>query len=195
MAFELPELPYAPDGFEGWTSAETFSFHHGKHHAGYVKKLNAAAEGTSYAEQSLEEVVASSRDAGDKAVFNNAAQHWNHAFFWNCLSPEEQELEGELSGMIVRDFGTLDAFKEEFKTMALTLFGSGWAWLVQNEDGKLELGQYKDADTPLGTSKKPILTLDVWEHAYYVDFRNDRGKFIEGFWKHVNWKHASEQLS
>jgi len=193
MAFELPELPFARNALEGWTSEETFSFHYGKHHAGYVKKLNAAVEGTGYAEQTLEEVIAESRGK-EIGVFNNAAQHWNHSFFWNCLSPGEQSPGGELSGLIARDFGSLDAFKEEFGKKALTLFGSGWAWLVQNEEGKLELGQYKDADTPVGTDKKPLLTLDVWEHAYYLDFRNDRGKFIEGFWKHANWKHASEQI-
>lgn len=194
MPFELPELTFDKKAFGGWTSEETFSFHHGKHHAGYVKKLNAAIEGTDYFGQTLEEIISASRGK-DAGVFNNAAQHWNHAFFWNCLSADEQSLEGELSGMIVRDFGSVEEFKEAFGKKALTLFGSGWAWLVQNADGKLELGQYKDADTPVGTDKRPILTLDVWEHAYYVDFRNDRGKFIEGFWKHVNWQHASEQLA
>lgn len=191
--FVLPGLPYAPDAFEGWTSAETFSFHHGKHHAGYVKKLNTAVEGTAHADTSLEEVISASRGT-EPGVFNNAAQHWNHAFFWNCLSPETQAPEGALAEAIDRDFGSLDAFKESFGKTALTLFGSGWAWLVADQDGRLSLAQYKDADTPIGTDMKPLLTLDVWEHAYYVDFRNDRGAFIEGFWKHVNWKHVAEQL-
>jgi len=191
--FELPALPYAPDAFGGWTSAETFSFHHGKHHAGYVKKLNAAVEGTDYAGKPLEEVVADSRGK-DAGVFNNAAQHWNHAFFWTCLSPEAQAPEGTLAEAIDRDFGSLDAFKEAFGKAALTLFGSGWAWLVRDADGKLEIAQYKDADTPAGTDRIPLLTLDVWEHAYYIDFRNDRGKFIEGFWNHVDWKAVAERI-
>ena len=193
MTFELPDLPFAADALEGWTSAETLSFHHGKHHASYVKKLNAAVEGTDYADKSLEEVVSASRGK-DNGVFNNAAQNWNHAFFWNCLSPEALSPEGALAEALERDFGSLDAFKEEFGKKALTLFGSGWAWLVKNADGKLEIGQYKDADTPLGTDKTPLLTLDVWEHAYYLDFKNDRGKFIEGFWDHTNWKHVGDQL-
>lgn len=191
--FELTSLPFEENALEGWTSAETLSFHHGKHHAGYVKKLNAAAEGTDYAEKSLEEVIVAARGA-DQGVFNNAAQIWNHTFFWNCLSGDAQSPEGSLLAAIDRDFGSLDAFKEEFGKKALTLFGSGWAWLVQNADGKLEIAQYKDAETPSGTDVTPILTLDVWEHAYYVDFRNNRGGFIEGFWSHTNWKFAGEQL-
>lgn len=194
MPYELPELPFASDALEGWTSAETLSFHHGKHHAGYVKKLNAAVEGTDYAGKTLEEVISASRGK-DAGVFNNAAQHWNHAFFWNCLSGDAQSPEGALAEAIDRDFGSLDAFKEAFGQKALTLFGSGWAWLVADADGKLEIGQYKDAETPAGTDKTPILTLDVWEHAYYVDFRNDRGAFIEGFWKHVDWKSAGSRLA
>lgn len=193
MAFELPNLPFDAGSFEGWTSAETFSFHHGKHHAGYVKKLNAATEGTEWADKDLVEVINGNRE--NAGIFNSAAQHWNHSFFWNCLSPDAQTPEGQIAELIDRDFGSLDTFKEQFGEMSLKLFGSGWAWLVQNNEGKLGLAPTKDADTPVGTDVTPILTLDVWEHAYYVDFRNDRAKFIEGFWKHVNWKHAGEQLN
>jgi len=192
MAFELPELPFAPEALAPWTSAETFSYHHGKHHAGYVKKLNAAVEGTELAEKSLEEVIAASR--GNAAVFNSAAQHYNHSFFWQCLSAEGGAPEGELLAALERDFGSLDAFKEEFGKKALSLFGSGWAWLVKGADGKLSIGQYKDADTPVDSDNKPLLTLDVWEHAYYIDHRNDRGAFITGFWDHVNWAHVAAQL-
>lgn len=191
--FELPALPFNTDALEGWTSAETLSFHHGKHHAGYVKKMNAAVGGTEYAEKSLEEIIAASRGA-DTGIFNNAAQHWNHSFFWNCLSGEERAPEGVLAEALERDFGSVDAFKEAFGKTALTLFGSGWAWLVRNADGALELAQYKDAETPAGTGKTPLLTLDVWEHAYYIDHRNDRAGFVEGFWRHVNWDAVAERL-
>jgi len=193
MAFLLPELPYAPDAFGQWTSAETFSYHHGKHHAAYVKKLNGAVAGTLREQMSVEQVIAETRGK-EAGVFNNAAQHWNHSFFWTCLSPESVALEGALKDAIVRDFGSVEAFMEEFEKKALTLFGSGWAWLVQGADGKLEIGQYKDAETPVGTDKTPILTLDVWEHAYYVDHRNDRAGFIKGFWAHVNWAFAAAQM-
>lgn len=193
MAFELPNLPFDAASFESWTSEETFSFHHGKHHAGYVKKLNAAVEGTQWADKDLIEVINANRD--NAVIFNSAAQHWNHSFFWNCLSPETQTPDGQIAELIDRDFGSIDAFKEQFGEMSLKLFGSGWAWLVQDAVGKLGLAPTKDADTPAGTEATPILTLDVWEHAYYVDFRNDRGKFIEGFWNHVNWQHANDQLN
>ncbi len=193
MAFTLPELPYAPNAFGAWTSAETFSYHHGKHHAAYVSKLNAAVENTPRAAMSLEEVVADSRGK-DAGVFNNAAQHWNHSFFWECLAPTASGPEGALSDALMRDFGSVEAFKEQFGQKALTLFGSGWAWLVQKADGTLEIAQYKDAETPVGTDKRPILTLDVWEHAYYIDHRNDRAGFIKGFWEHVDWKRAAARL-
>lgn len=193
MPFELPALPFAPDALAPWTSAETFSYHHGKHHAAYVKKLNDALPGTAYEGMSLEDIIAASRGK-DAGVFNNAAQHWNHAFFWECLTPEAQSPDGALAEALARDFGSVEAFKEEFGKKALTLFGSGWAWLVRNADGRLEIGQYKDAETPVGTGKTPLLTLDVWEHAYYIDHRNDRGKFIEGFWSHADWKRVAGRM-
>ncbi len=192
--FELPQLPFSPGALAPWTSEETFSYHHGKHHAGYVKKLNAALEGHDLAGKSLEEVIAGSRGNNAK-IFNSAAQHFNHSFFWNCLTPEALEPSHELKTQIDADFGSLDAFKEQFTTQSATLFGSGWAWLVKGADGKLSIGQYKDADTPADSGDTPLLTLDVWEHAYYIDHRNNRGGFIEGFWNHVNWQHVSEQFN
>ena len=183
--FTLPELSYETGAFGAWTSAETFEFHYGKHHAGYVKKLNAALEGSDLAEKSVEEVIAAVRGENQK-VFNLEAQHYNHSFFWACLSPESGDVPAGLAAMIDRDFGSMDAFKEAFTQVAATHFGSGWAWLVVR-DGKLAVEGYHDADTPVGTGVTPLLTLDVWEHAYYIDHRNNRGAFIEGFWSHVDW--------
>ncbi|MBT4856576.1 superoxide dismutase [Candidatus Uhrbacteria bacterium] len=191
--FELPELPFSPDSLAPWTTEETFSYHYGKHHAGYVKKLNAAVEGTDLEGKSLIEVINSSRNNNAKA-FNSAAQHFNHSFFWNCLSAEASEPSDELKAQIESDFGSLDSFKEQFGARATTLFGSGWAWLAKSADGKLSIQQHKDAGTPAGTDSTPLLTLDVWEHAYYIDHRNNRGGFIEGFWNHVNWQFVSEQF-
>jgi superoxide dismutase, Fe-Mn family len=193
MAFELPQLPYAPDALAPWTSAETFSYHHGKHHAAYVKKLNDAIVGTAHETASLEDIIAASRGK-EPSVFNNAAQHWNHSFFWECLAAAEGAPDGALKDAIIRDFGSVEAFKEQFGQKALTLFGSGWAWLTQDADGKLAIGQYKDAETPVGTDASPLLTLDVWEHAYYVDHRNDRAGFIAGFWAHVDWAKVAARL-
>jgi Fe-Mn family superoxide dismutase len=193
MAFTLANLPFAENALEGWTSAETLAFHHGKHHAGYVAKLNAALEGHELSGKTLEEVVATTRGT-NSGIFNLAAQHWNHEFFWNCLSGEAQLPEGRTAELLARDFGSVDAFKDEFGKKALSLFGSGWAWLILGTDGKLKIEQYKDAETPFATDNTPLLTLDVWEHAYYIDFRNDRKAFIDGFWGHANWKHVEAQL-
>ncbi len=190
--FELPELPFEKDALGDWTSAETIDFHHGKHHAGYVKKLNLAVLGNEFEGQSLEEVIKGSRDR-DPKVFNLAAQHFNHSFFWNCLAGESSKPEGALAEAIDRDFGSFDDFKNQFGVMALSHFGSGWVWLVQ-EEGKLAIHDYHDAESPAGTIASPLLTLDVWEHAYYIDHRNDRGAFIEGFWSHVNWEWVAQQM-
>ena len=192
--FELPALPFDPESMGSFTSAETFSYHHGKHHAGYVKKLNAAVEGSNYEGLPLMEVIISSRDS-EPGVFNNAAQHFNHSFFWECLTPEAQEPEGALKEAIEKSFGSLDGFKQQFADKAATLFGSGWAWLVQQPDGSLSIEQYNDADTPEGTEQRPLLTLDVWEHAYYLDHQNDRGAFIAAFWDHVNWSAVAARLA
>jgi len=191
--FELPELPFEKDALGDWTSAETLEYHHGKHHAGYVKKLNGAVLGNEFEGQGLLEVIAGSRDRNQK-VFNLAAQHYNHSFFWNGLTGETGAPEGALAEAIDRDFGSLNEFKEQFRLAAASHFGSGWVWLVQ-EEGKLVIRDYHDADTPADTGVTPLLTLDVWEHAYYIDHRNDRGGFIEGFWKHVNWAFVAAQMN
>ncbi|TAL51353.1 superoxide dismutase [Patescibacteria group bacterium] len=191
--FELPELPFAKDAFGAWTSAETFDFHHGKHHAGYVQKLNAAVLGNEFEGRSLDEVIAGSRDRNPK-VFNLAAQHFNHSFFWSCLSPESQTPSGEFVSLIDRDFGSFEQFRNQFTDVAATHFGSGWAWLVRSAEGILVAKGFHDAQTPAQTEETPLLTLDVWEHAYYIDHRNDRGAFIEGFWNHVNWRFVERQV-
>jgi Fe-Mn family superoxide dismutase len=190
--FDLPDLPFDKQAFGSWTSAETFDFHHGKHHAGYVQKLNAAVLGNEFEGQSLEAVIAGSRGTNQK-IFNLAAQHFNHSFFWNCLSPVAQSPSGELAAAIDHRFGSFDQFKALFTDVAVTHFGSGWAWLVRGTDGRLEVQGTHDAQTPAQTDSTPLLTLDVWEHAYYIDHRNNRAAFIEGFWEHVNWGFVQEQ--
>ena len=191
MAFELPELPFEKQAMEPWTSAETFDYHHGKHHAGYVNKLNTAIEETAWKDADLLTIIKETRDT--PSIYNNAAQHFNHDFFWKCLSGEAQDIPEPLQQKLIENFGSVESFKEEFSQKAATLFGSGWAWLVQNGN-QLEIAQYKDADTPAGTHNHPLLTIDVWEHAYYIDHRNNRGGFIEGFWDHVNWNFVAENL-
>lgn len=181
---ELPELPYAPDALEPFISRETIGFHYGKHHRGYVDKLNAAIADTSLANLTLEELVRTQNGP----VFNNAAQIWNHGFYWKCLTPEEDTIPGaELRAAIERDFETLEKFKEKFNAAALAKFGSGWTWLIRRPDGSLSIRNTDDADTPLRTGDAPLLTCDVWEHAYYIDYRNDRGAYLKNFWRIVNW--------
>jgi superoxide dismutase, Fe-Mn family len=192
--FTLPELPYTKDSMESFTSAETFDFHHGKHHAGYVKKLNNAVEGTDLAKASLEDVIKKAHAEGNTGLFNNAAQHWNHSFFWKCFTPEATgTASGKIAEMIDADFGSFDAFKDQFSKAAATLFGAGWVWLVEN-NGKLEILDMSNAGTPLTEGKKALLTIDVWEHAYYIDHRNARATYIEKFWDFVNWDHVNSLL-
>lgn len=192
MAHELPSLPYAMDALEPHISRETLEYHYGKHHNTYVVNLNKLVADTEFASASLEDIV---RKASG-GVFNNAAQVWNHSFYWNCLSPNGGGAPaGDLATAIDRDFGSLDAFKEEFSTKAVTLFGSGWAWLVRNPDGKLSIMQTSNADTPLTGTATPLLTCDVWEHAYYVDYRNARPKYVEAFWKLVNWDFVASNFA
>ncbi len=191
MAFSLPELPYSKDALAPHISTETLEFHYGKHHQGYVNKLNAAVEGTDMAEKSLEEIVKSASGG----VFNNAAQVWNHTFYWHSLSPNGGgEPTGDIKAAIEKDFGGFDKFKEEFNKKAAGQFGSGWAWLVKTPQGKLEIATTANADTPLTTDNKALLTCDVWEHAYYIDYRNDRAKYLEHFWNLVNWDFANKNL-
>ena len=196
MPFELPALPWSEDALDPHISARTISFHYGKHHATYVKNLNGLVEGTPLAEKTLEEVIRETAgDASKAGVFNNAAQIWNHTFFWNSMKPGGGgEPTGDLKSRIDADFGSFDKFKDEFTKKAATLFGSGWVWLVDN-GGKLEIVQTTGAGTPLTTSAKPLMTLDVWEHAYYLDHQNLRPQFIGAFLSSlVNWDFAAQNL-
>tara|TARA_R110000868_G_scaffold57591_6_gene177865 strand:+ start:1566 stop:2171 length:606 start_codon:yes stop_codon:yes gene_type:complete len=198
MTFALPDLPYAADALAPHISAETLSFHHGKHHAGYVTKLNGMVEGQPMAKQSLEEIVrATAGDASAAGIFNNAAQIWNHTFYWQSMTPKGGgKPSGELARMIDRDFGSLDAFKTAFADAGATQFGSGWAWLVV-KDGKLSVRKTLNAETPLTEAGvTPLLTMDVWEHAYYLDFQNRRPDYITAFLDHlVNWDFAAANLA
>ena len=192
MSIELPALPYSNDALAPHISAETLDFHYGKHHKGYVDKLNAAIPGTEFEGKSLEEIVKSASGG----VFNNAAQIWNHTFYWNSMSPDGGgEATGAIADAIKDSFGSFSEFKEKFTNTAATTFGSGWAWLVKTSDGKLDVVSTSNAETPLTGSSTPILTCDVWEHAYYIDYRNARPKYIEAFWNLVNWDFANENFS
>jgi len=192
MAFELPELPYAKDALPG-VSAETLEYHHGKHHATYVKTLNDLVAGTENEGKSLEEVIKVA-DAGP--LFNNSAQVWNHSFFWNCMTPQGGggAPTGDLADKVNSAFGSYDAFSEQFTEAAKTQFGSGWAWLV--DDGGLKIMKTANADLPLKHGVKALLTLDVWEHAYYIDYRNARPDHIKNFLdKLVNWDFVNQNLA
>ena len=192
MPFELPDLPYAKDALAPHISAETFDFHHGKHHQAYVNKLNSLTEGTDNASKSLEELIRST----EGGLFNQAAQVWNHTFFWNSMKPGGGGApSGDIAAAIDRDLGGYDKFKEDFTAAAAGRFGSGWAWLVKNGDGKLSITSTANAGNPMTDGLTPILTLDVWEHAYYVDYRNARPKFIAAFLDNlVNWDFANQNL-
>ncbi len=192
MPFALPELPFAKDALVPYMSAETLEYHHGKHHQTYVNNLNKLIEGTDFEKLSLEEIILRSQGS----IFNNAAQTWNHTFFWNSISPRGGgQPAGALLEAINQNFGSFDEFKKKFTDSAVTLFGSGWVWLVKNPDNTLEIIQTSNAGTPLTMGKKPLLTLDVWEHAYYIDYRNARAKFVDAFWEIVNWDFASKNFS
>jgi Fe-Mn family superoxide dismutase len=192
MAFELPDLPYAKNALVPHISEETLEYHYGKHHNAYVTKLNALVEGTEFEGMGLEEVIRNSTGG----MFNNAAQVWNHTFYWNCLSPSGGGApQGDLAVAIDEGWGSFDKFKAEFSDKAATLFGSGWAWLVRKSDGSLSIVQTSNAETPLTGTDTPLLTCDVWEHAYYVDYRNQRPKYIEAFWNLVNWDYVSDNFS
>ena len=191
----LPDLPFDKNALTPIITEETFDYHYGKHHAAYVKNLNGIVKDSELAHLSIEELIKKGHADNNAPLFNNAAQHWNHTFFWHCLSPEGgKSPQGEIAERISRDFGSFDAFKEQFSTTATKLFGSGWTWLAEDERGKLEILGLKDAHTPITESKKPIMTLDVWEHAYYIDYRNARPKFVENFWDIINWEFANNNL-
>jgi Fe-Mn family superoxide dismutase len=193
MAFELPPLPYPKDALEPHMSEKTLSFHHGKHHQTYVNNLNGLIAGTPNETSSLEEIILAAEPGG---LFNNAAQTWNHAFFWNCMTPGGGgEPDGDLRTAIEGSFGSFDDFLQTFTDKAKTLFGSGWTWLAKGDDG-LEVLQTKDADLPLEHGKTALLTIDVWEHAYYLDYQNARPAYIETWLGHlVNWEFAAENLA
>ena len=191
----LPELPYNKNALAPLITEETFDYHYGKHHAAYVKNLNDIIKDSELQEKSVEELILIGNNKQDAGLFNNAAQHWNHSFFWHCLSPNSGgQPTGAIKDLILRDFNSFENFKDQFSTTATKLFGAGWAWLAQDDAGKLEIIPMKDAHTPLTESKTPILTLDVWEHAYYIDYRNARPKFVESFWELINWDFANENL-
>lgn len=191
MEHTLPALPYALDALAPHISKETLEFHYGKHHQTYVTNLNNLIKGTEFEDLSLEEIVKKS-SAG---IFNNSAQVWNHTFYWNSLSPNGGGAPtGVLADAINSSFGSFDKFKEEFTKTAIGTFGSGWAWLVKKSDGSLALVSTSNAATPLTTSDVPLLTCDVWEHAYYVDYRNARPKYVEAFWNLVNWEFAAKNF-
>jgi Fe-Mn family superoxide dismutase len=191
----LPELPYSKNALVPFITEETFDYHYGKHHQTYVTNLNNLVKDTADAELSVEQIVINSAKLNNIPMFNNAAQHYNHSFFWHCMTPDGGSTpKGKIGELITRDFGSFENFKAKFSETAVKLFGAGWAWLAQNEKGLLEIIPMKDAHTPLTENKTPILTLDVWEHAYYIDYRNARPKFVEGFWDVVNWEFANNNL-
>lgn len=198
MAFTLPDLPYAKDALAPHISSETLDFHHGKHHNAYVNNLNGLVDGTDLASKSLEDVIRATAGVADKVgVFNNAAQIWNHTFYWQSMRPNGGGApSGQLAEMIDRDFGSLDGFKDAFAKAGATQFGSGWAWLVL-KDGRLEVRKTLNAETPLTEAGvTPLLTMDVWEHAYYLDFQNRRPDYISTFLDHlINWEFAAENLA
>ncbi|WP_374605396.1 superoxide dismutase [Arenimonas sp.] len=192
MAIELPALPYDRAALEPHISAETIDFHYGKHHQAYVTNLNKMIEGTEFESMDLESIIRKSQGG----MFNNAAQVWNHTFYWNCLkSNGGGEPTGALAEAINKAFGSFAQFKEQFSQTAITTFGSGWGWLVQRPDGSLALVSTPNAATPLTGSDKPLLTCDVWEHAYYIDYRNARPKYVEAFWNLVNWDFVASQMA
>jgi Fe-Mn family superoxide dismutase len=186
---ELPPLPYALDALQPHMSAETLQFHHGKHHKAYVDKLNELIAGTEHAGKSLEEIIRSAKGP----IFNNAAQTWNHTFFWNCLSPEGGgKPKGGLASAIDKSFGSFDAFKDEFTKASVGHFASGWAWLTRDASGGLKIETLPNAETPVMRSAPALLTCDLWEHAYYIDYRNARPDFLKAFWNIVNWEFAGK---
>ena len=191
MIHELPKLPYALDALEPYISKRTIEFHYGKHHQAYVNNLNKLIAGTEFENTSLDDIV---RKAGG-GIFNNGAQVWNHTFYWNCLKPQGGgEPTGPLAEALLKSFGSFGEFKEKFSTAAATLFGSGWAWLIKKEDGSLAIVQESNAGNPLKNGATPLLTCDVWEHAYYLDKQNVRPDYITDFWKLIDWNAVATRL-
>jgi len=195
MAFVLPDLPFAKDALGDVMSAETFDYHHGKHHKAYIDKTNGMLADKGLEGASLVEVIGAAKDKGDKGLFNNSAQIWNHSFFWQCLAPEgSTSPSGRLKDMIDSDFGGHDALLEKLATESANHFASGWGWLILN-NGKLEVTSLHDADTPVAHGMTPLLTLDVWEHAYYIDYRNERPRYLKTVLERViNWDFVGQNL-
>lgn len=192
MTIRLPELPYSRDALEPHISKETLDYHYGKHHQAYVDNLNKLIPNTKFENATLEDIILQSSGG----IFNNAAQVWNHTFYWHCLSPNGGgEPSGELAEAINTTFGSFDAFKEKFTQTAISTFGSGWAWLVKKQDGTLELVSTSNANTPMTQQQTALLTCDVWEHAYYIDYRNARPKYLEHFWNLVNWDFVTHNFN
>ncbi len=192
MAITLPPLPYARDALAPHISAETLEYHHGKHHKAYVDKLNTLIPGTVHEHHDLETIIRQSTGP----IFNNAAQVWNHTFYWHCLSAQGGgEPTGALKAALEQDFGSFTAFQQQFSDNALNTFGSGWGWLVRLPNGHLKLSSTSNAGTPLTEpNHSPLLTVDVWEHAYYIDYRNARPRYLEAFWKLVNWDFVAQNF-
>ena len=192
MPFELPKLPYALDALEPHISKETLEYHYGKHHQTYVTNLNNLVKGTDLENKSLEEIIKST----DGGIFNNAAQVWNHTFYWNCLAPNAGGAPtGKIADAINKAFGSFEEFKKQFNDAAAKNFGSGWTWLVKKADGSVAIVNTSNAATPVSGADKPLLTVDVWEHAYYIDYRNARVKYLEEFWALVNWSFVEANLA
>jgi Fe-Mn family superoxide dismutase len=189
--FQLPKLPYEMDALQPYISKETLEYHYGKHHQAYVNNLNNLTKDTEFSNMSLEDVIMKSSGG----MFNNAAQIWNHTFYWNSMTPKSSgEPGGKLADAIVKQFGSFDEFKKQFTQSAATLFGSGWTWLAKNSQGQLEIVNTSNASLPMKDGKTALLTCDVWEHAYYIDYRNARPSYLENFWKLVNWDFAASNL-
>ena len=196
MSIEFPDLPYAPDALEPHVSARTLEKHYGAHHRGYVARLNEAIAGSEYADLPLEAIIVAARANGDSGVFNNAAQAWNHDFLWHSMAPDGGGLPGaELRSTIENSFSSLNQFRHDFADAAASQFGSGWVWLVL-DGGRLSIMTTGNADVPLGNGTVPLLTLDVWEHAYYLDYQNERGRYVEAFLDHLlNWDFVAANLA
>lgn len=191
MAFSLPSLPYDLDALAPQISKETLEYHYGKHHNAYVTKLNTLVEGTEFSKASLEDIIRRAKGP----VFNNGAQVWNHTFYWNCLSPQGGgEPKGAVGDAIKKSFGSFEDFKQKFSAEAANLFGSGWTWLVKKPDGSIGISSLSNAGNPITQNETPLLTVDVWEHAYYIDFRNARPKYLETFWNLIHWDFVESQL-
>lgn len=191
MPFTLPQLPYEMDALAPHISKETLEYHYGKHHQAYVNNLNKLVAETAFAKMSLEEIIKKSSGG----IFNNAAQVWNHTFYWHCMTPNGGgEPSGKLADAIIKAFGSFAAFKDQFSQAAISTFGSGWAWLVQDKDGHLKIISTSNAGTPMTEGLTALMTCDVWEHAYYIDYRNVRPDYVGAFWNLVNWKFIADNM-